>query len=606
MTLGRRRVALGVALSPIAARLACAAPGDAAAGKKVLRYAFRVAESGFDPARIDDQYSRTITGHIFEGLYGYDPLARPAKIRPLTAAAMPEVTDEFRVWTMRLRPGIFFASDPAFKGKRRELVAEDYVYSFKRFADPALKSPTWTSLEDTKIVGLAELRKALLALKQPFDYDRPIEGLRALDRYTLQIRLREPEPRLLETLAGGDVYGAVAREVVERYQDDIPAHPVGTGPFKLVQWRRSSFTALERNPEFRELLYEAEPAPDDTEGQALLARFKGRRLPMVDRVEVSIIEEPQPRWLTFLKQGSDLIEEVPPDFIDRAMPGGRVAPNLARQGVRGWRVLRSDAVFSFFNMDDPLVGGYTPEKVALRRAISLGIDLEREIRLVRRSQALPAQSPALPHTYAYAPRFKSENSEYSVPKAKALLDMYGYVDRDGDGWREQPDGSPLVLRRATQPDPMNRQFDEQWQRNMKAIGLRIEFSSAKFQENLKAARAGKLMFWALSAAGAGFDSQSTFDWYHSAQIGGQNFARFSLPAMDSLVDRIKSLPNGPERLALFEQAKRLAAAYVPYKFHVHRFFNDMAQPWVVGYRRPLFWLDFWQYVDIDLSLLPAR
>ncbi|HKX94664.1 MAG TPA: ABC transporter substrate-binding protein, partial [Methylibium sp.] len=175
---------------------AIAAPDGAA--PKTLKVAFPVAETGFDPAQINDLYSRTVTPHIFEGLYHYDHLARPAKIKPLTAAAMPEVSADFRRFTIRVQPGIYFADDPAFGGKRRELVAEDYVYSLKRFADPALKSPVWTSLEQESLTGLAALRREALESKRPFDYDRPVEGLRALDRYTLQIQLDQPRPRFIE------------------------------------------------------------------------------------------------------------------------------------------------------------------------------------------------------------------------------------------------------------------------------------------------------------------------------------------------------------------------------------------------------------------------
>ncbi|HLL19913.1 MAG TPA: ABC transporter substrate-binding protein [Rubrivivax sp.] len=569
--------------------------------KKVFRYSFRVAESGFDPAQISDIYSRSVTPHIFEALYQYDPLARPAKVRPLTADGMPQHSADYRTWTVKIKPGIYFASDPAFKGQRRELVAEDYVYSFKRFADPAVKSPAWTWMDTTfKFVGLAELRQQALDGKKPFDYGKPIDGIRALDRYTVQFKTSEPSPRFITgALAGSDLTGAVAREVAEHYGDAIMGHPVGTGPFKLTQWRRSSFIALERNPEYREVLYDAEPAAGDVEAQAILKRLKGKRLPMIDRVEISIIEESQPRWLTFLKKDIDLIDEVPAEFITQAMPGGKVAPNLVKQGVQGWRMVRSDVSQTFFNMDDPVVGGYTPDKVALRRAIFLAVDVQREINLVRHGQAIVAQSPVQPNTLAYDPKFKSENGEYSLPKARALLDMFGYVDKDGDGWRDMPDGAPLVLKKATQPDQQSRQLDEQWRRDMKLLGVRIEFQPAKWPENLKAARAGKLMMWGVGSLAASPDGQGAFQKYHSKQIGGQNQARFKNARMDAIYDQLSVLPDGPERMALFEEAKRLAVVYAPYKTHVHRMVNDMAHPWVVGYRRPLFWQDYWQYIDID-------
>jgi ABC-type transport system substrate-binding protein len=577
------------------------------APKKVLRYAFRVAENGFDPAQINDLYSRTITPHIFEALYQYDPLARPVKVRPLTAEGMPQNSADFRVWTVKIKPGIYFASDPAFKGVKRELVAQDYVYAMKRFADPAVKSPAWGWLETYGFLGLNELRKEALDNKQAFNYDKPIEGIKTLDRYTLQFNLRDPDPRFITgILSNSDLLGAVAREVVTFYGDAIPAHPVGTGPFKLTQWRRSSLIVLERNPEFREVLYDAEPAADDAAGQAILAKLKGKRLPMVDRVEVSIIEENQPRWLSFLQNGADLLEEVPAEYVDGAMPGGKVAPHLAKKGLQGHRMLRSEVRFTYFNMEDPVVGGYTPEKIALRRAIFLALDIEREVRLVWRGHAVVAQSPVMPNTDQYDPNYRSENGEFSLPKAKALLDLYGYVDKDGDGWRDLPDGSPLILKKATLPDGVSRALDEQWQRNMKALNVRIEFQAAKFQENLKAGRAGKLQMWLLGNLAAGPDGQGTFQRYDSTQIGGNNWARFKLPVMDDLYKRMKVLPDGPERLALFNEAKRVAAVYAPYKAHVHRHVIDMTQPWVVGYRRPVFWQENWQYLDIDTSKLPAE
>ena len=605
-------VGAGLVLPPAAARAAQAVPpSDGAPAVRVLRYAFQIAETGFDPAQISDTYSRTVTSHLFEALYAFDHLARPARVLPLTAEQLPEVEDGFRRWTVKLRPGIFFADDPAFKradgrAVRRELVAADFVFSLKRFADPAVKSPFWATVEDLKFLGLAELRKQALANKRPFDYDQPIEGLRALDRYTLQFRLEEPRPRFLDTLAISDLYGAVAREVVQFYGDKIAEHPVGTGPFRLASWRRSSLIVLERNPGYRERLWDAQPAPDDAEGLAIAAQLRGRRVPLLDRVEISIIEEVQPRWLSFLNGQADFLDRLPAEFVDVAMPGGRIAPNLAKRGIKGRRVLVSDLVMTYYNMDDPVVGGYTPDKVALRRALNLAVDLEREIRLVRRGMAIPAQSPVMPHLSGYDPAFKSENSDFDPARARALLDLYGYVDRDGDGWRELPDGRPLVLAYATQPDQTSRQLNELWQKNMSAIGVKIEFKPAKWPENLKAARAGKLQLWGVASAATGGDGQGMLTRYYGPQAGLQNLSRFRLPAFDAIHERLTRLPDGPERLALFDQAKRLAIAYAPYKLHCHRYVADLMVAGLVGYRRPAFWNGWWHLVDMEAGPAGVR
>jgi ABC-type transport system substrate-binding protein len=217
-----------------------------------------------------------------------------------------------------------------------------------------------------------------------------------------------------------------------------------------------------------------------------------------------------------------------------------------------------------------------------------------------------AQSPIIPYTSGYDPKFKSEFSEYDPAKAKGLLDTFGYVDRDGDGWRELPDGSPLVLRVATQPTQRDRALAELLKKNMDALGLRVSFEYAQWAENLKAARAGKLAFWSLGGSAAGSDGQGALARYDSRQIGGQNMARFKLAAMDALLDRMSVIEDGPERDALFDQTKRLAVAYMPYKMRLNRVLTDMAYPWVVGYRRPVFWQEWWHYVDIDETQRPAK
>ena len=582
-----------------------AADAPAAAPLKVLRYAFRVAETGFDPAQISDLYSRTVAANIFDAPLQLEFLARPVRARPNTAAAMPEVSADFKTFTFTIKPGIYFADDPAFKGKQRELVAQDYVYSIKRHYDPTLKSPNLFSFENDKIVGLSELRQALIKAGKPFDYEREVEGLRALDRYRFQIKLGEGNPRFVEDMTDGSVVGAVAREVVEAYGDKIMDHPVGTGPFKLGEWRRSSRIVLDRNPGYREAYYDEEAPADNPVAQAAAARLKGRRLPMIDRVEIGIIEENQPRWLSFLNKEYDLVEEVPAEFADRVMPGGQLAPNLKRSGIQMVRYSRADVALSLFNMDDPMVGGYTPAKVALRRAISLAVDLDKEIRLVRKRQAMPAQGPIAPGTWGYDPAFRSEMSEFNLARAKALLDLYGYVDKDGDGWRDQPDGSPLLLDYATQADGEKRQLAEQWQKNMDALGVRIKFRIAQWPENLKASRAGKLMMWGVGWS-AGPDGMGFLELGYGPNKGQANHARFDLPAFNALYDKQKALPNGPERQAAMTQAQALMVAYVPYKIHVHRIWTDLAQPWVVGYQRNVFLREFWKFVDIDSAELARR
>jgi ABC-type transport system substrate-binding protein len=572
-----------------------------AAPPKTLRYAFPIAETSFDPAQISDLYSRTVAAGIFDAPLEFAFMARPFQLRPNTAAAMPEVSKDFRSFTIRIQPGIHFDDDPAFGGKKRELTAADYVYSIKRHYDPRWKSGNLYILENAKILGLSELRQQAIDGKKPFDYDTEAEGLRALDRYTLRIVLAEPSPRFLYNLADGSFTGALAREVVEAYGDKVGEHPVGTGPYRLAQWKRSSRMTLQKNPNYREVLYDEQPPADDARLQAIAAKFKGRRLPMVDEVQISIIEEAQPRWLSFLNGEQDLLEGVPGEFANIAIPNNQLAPNLAKRGIGMLRVPRADVAVTYFGMDNPVVGGTTPDKVALRRAIALAVDVEREILLVRRGQAVPAQSPIAPNTWGYDPAFKSEMSEHNLARAKALLDLYGYIDRDGDGWREQPDGQPLRLEYATSPDQTSRQLSELWQKNMDALGLRIDFKVAKWPEQLKASRAGKLMMWGVGWSAGQPDADTFLALGYGPNKGQANHSRFDLKAFNELYERQRMLPDGPERQALLDQAKKIMVAYMPYKVHVHRITTDLWHPWLQGFDRNIFVRDFWKYVDVDAA-----
>ena len=574
------------------------------APEKVLRYAFEIAETGFDPAQLSDAYSRIATENIFDALYSYDYLARPAKVIPNVALGMPVISADFRSYTIKIKPGIYFADDPVFGGKKRELTAFDFAYSYKRIFDPKTKSQLYSDLEEEKLVGMEELRREAEKPGASFNYEKEVEGIRALDRYTIEFKLQEPRPRFIYSLADSSIFGALAREVVEKYGDKIMEHPVGTGPFKLDQWVRSSKMTFVRNPNFREAYWDAEPPADDARSQAIYQQLKGKRIPLVDRVEISIIEEIQPRWLSFLSNDHDFLMYLPNAFSYQAIPNNHVAPNLAKRGITMERVPAPDVTVSYFNMEDPIVGGYTADKVALRRAIALAYNSEEEIRLPRRNQAIPAQGPMQPTTYGYDPKFKTEMSEFNRARAAALLDMYGYVDRDGDGWRDLPDGKPLLLQYSTTPTAADRELNQIWKKNMDAIGIRIEFKTGKWPEHLKAARAGKLMMWGLGYAASSPDGAGAVGLAYGPGKGEGNLARFENAEFDRLYEKQQLMADGPERLAIMQQLVKIMVAYMPYKFSTHRIRTDLMQPWLVGYRRHPTSRGFWRYVDIDTSKLP--
>ena len=573
---------------------------------KVLRYAFEVAETSFDPHKVSDVYSIICNNAMFDAPLKYDYLARPPKLIPNTLSAMPEVSADLMTLTLKVKPGIFFADDPVFKGKKRELVAEDYVYSMKRLLDPALSAPQIGELEESIAGAPALLTRVRKANKM--DFDTPLEGLKTLDRYTLQIKLTKPKYTFIYNLADCRVSCAVAREIVEAYKDDLAAHPVGTGAYLLSAWKRSSKMTFVANPNFREEYFDGEPAADDPVGQEILAKLKGRRLPMVGRVEVSVIEEMQPRLLAYLNHEHDLLWRLPEEFANQIVPNRKLAPNLAKSRMQFSQLPGLDLTYAYFNMDDPVIGGYTPDKVALRRAINLAYKTQDEIAIIRKNQAIAAQTPYSPGVAGYDPNFRTIASEYDPVKAKALLDMYGYIDRDGDGYRDMPDGSPLVLRQNSTPTDRDKQFDELWKRSMDEIGIRVSINKGKWPDLLKQAFAGKLMMWQLGNSSSSPDALTALNNLYGPLAGLKgNFSNFKLAEFDRLYEKAELLPHGPERTLVFQEMAKLVAAYAPWRINTHRIYTDIWYPDVIGFRRPQILVQsWWRYVDIDKHAAAAK
>ena len=576
---------------------------EAADPRKVVRTSYPSAESKLDPQAESDEASASISAVIFDSLLQYDYLARPAKLRA-RAAELPEVSPDGTVFTFKVKPGIYFTPDPAFKGKPRELVAADFAYAIKRLLDPKLRSQ-WLFLVEGKIKGadalMAEAKKT-----ERFDYDRPVAGLRVLDRYTLRIELNNTDYGFPFVLAI-PATSAVAREVRELYGEDFHAHPVGTGPFFVKQWIRGSRLVLEANPGYREDIFES-AGGDDEYSRQIAANLRGKRLPLVGRIEIYVIDEAQPRWLAFLNGEHDYIRPLPEEFAQLAMPAGELAPNLKKMGMRVTPDEVAYTTYTTFNMQPTIdgrrndVGGYSPERVALRRAIAMAFRIDEEIAILDKNQSTRAQSPLPPAVAGYDPNFVSPTLEYNPAKAKALLDMFGFVDRDGDGYRENPDGSPLSFDHGSVPTQRERQRNELWKKSMDDIGIRVNFPKPeKLPELRKQAQLGKVQSFSYGWIADYPDGENFLQLFWKGSIGQTNYAMFDLPEYNALYERAKLMPDGAERNALYTRMVKLVMVYVPWMVETYKAQNIVMQPWLLNYKKHPFGLEPWLYVDIDLE-----
>jgi ABC-type transport system substrate-binding protein len=581
-------------LAAVAGTLSCVPLAAAAQAQKTIRVAFPIAESGFDPQAIADNYSAMIAQAIFEPLYTYDYFARPAKLVPAAAEALPEVSADLTTYTIRLKKGLRFADDPAFGGKPRELTAEDFVYSWKRLLDPKVRAYSVHVLENRLVGG----DQAIAAARRSgaFDYDAPIEGLKALDRHTIRVRFDQPYFGFRHWLTTVQ-FAPVAREVVDRHKDAssrVAEHPVGTGPYRLADWRRSQKIVLEANPAWRDARY---PAPTDPADAPIAKGLAGRKLPLVPRVEISIIEEAQPRLLSFERGEIDFVD-LPGDLAPNVLDGDRLKPSYAARGIELHRQLEPALNFTYFNLDDPVVGGYTQEKIALRRAMIMGYDRDTEIRVLRNGQAVPGSQISPPWTEGHDPK-RAPLQKHDPAGARALLDRLGYRDRDGDGYRELPDGRPLVVEKASTPNATDRASDELWKKSMDAIGVRMTFVKQKWPDLVKMAEAGKLQMWGLGWIHSIPDPDSSYALLYSKQIGMMNDARLRLPAYDRLYEASRRLPDGAERNAIYAKMTDLVRAYGVWEVGPSLISSWLVQPRVKGFKRHPFLQHRWQYYDVE-------
>jgi len=591
--MNRRFVALARALVAFALALAAAAV-PAADPSKVYRVAFPAAETSFDPARVSDLYSNTINEAIFERLLTYDYLARPAKLVPMAAEAMPVVTDNGRTYAYKVRKGIYYTPDPAFKGKRRELVAADFAYIIKRHADPKNRSP-WAFMVEGKVEGLA----ALIAQAKKtgkFDYDAKIRGLETPDPYTLIVRLTEPDYLFNYTVAHIP-YGAMAREVVEQYgEQEVGGHPVGTGPYVLKEWKRASRIVLEANPDYRGFTWDFAPSSEPWDAD-LVKDMRGKKMPQIGRVEVSIIEEDQSRWLAFGGKELDVLA-LPGTFRPQAIGAdGKLLPKWTGEGVRLFKAIDPEITYTFFNFRDPVVGGFAPEKLALRRALIMSYNNREEIEIVRKGQAVLAEMPIPAGVVGHDPGYRTLNP-YDPVLANKLLDHYGYK-KGADGWRTMPDGKPLVIRQATGTSQIDRTHDELWRKGADAIGVRMVFDAGKFGDTLKQAKACHIMMWGAAWSADYPDGENFMQLLYGPNTGQSNNGCYESKSFDALYDKMRAMPlDAPGRNLLFLDMSRQMEVDGAWAMHVSRERNQLIRPWVMGYKKHPILHGEWLYMDL--------
>jgi ABC-type transport system substrate-binding protein len=562
---------------------------------KVLHVASTNIET-LDPQRWNDDPSYQIQLAIFEGLYDWDYLASPSRLTPNTATAMPTITDDGRTWTIRVKPGVHFTADPAFRGGRRELVADDYVYSLKRVLDPGMQrggSPVAADL----IVGARAVVDAASKPGGRFDYDRTMDGLRALDRYTLQLKLTNVNYPVIEDLITN---GAVAREVVEAAGGDVRTRAVGTGPYLLKEWKQGSRMTLEANPDYRALSF---PGSGDPAHAELTASMRGTTLPQIGVIEIAFIDEATTRTLEFERGMLDYVV-LGGEAATRLLTGGNLRREYAASGIRHRSVASPYVVGLALNMSDPVLGGMSKAQIALRRAIAKALDADELVKVVYAGQAVVMNQLSPPGVAGYDASWRSR-SVYDPAGARALLDRVGYDRKDAGGYRLGQDAKPIALTLIL-PWSSNsaRELATLVKRNLAAIGLKAEVRMVPFQDAIKEVMAGRYQMFFVSQGGdpTGWIALRIL---YSKSPPTTNLSRFSFPEFDRAAEQFLRAATEAERVAAARTATEVANNYAPFIPLVVRVDNWFVQPWVSGFSPPVI-QTHWKYMDIDVARQAAK
>jgi oligopeptide transport system substrate-binding protein len=550
---------------------------------KVLNLAVSAEIKGLDPIFADDAYSGGEVARIYEGLLEYHYLKRPYTLIPNLAESMPVVSKDGSTYTFKIKQGVFFHNDACFPGgKGRELKAQDFVYSIKRLADPKLQSSGWWLLQD-KITGLDEWRNKFSNAPE-VNYLEEVEGIKALDQYTVQFKLKKSFPQFLYSLAMPFTF-VVAEEAVKKYGKEFINHPVGTGPFILPIFTQSNKITYFKNPTFRKKYYPSEASEEFSTPEFLTDA--GKELPLVDKIEVNIIKESQPKWLNFQKGKIDYIS-IPKDNFGQAItPNNKLSEDMVQKGIVLKVSTALDIAYTAFNHDNPIF-----KNIDLRRAMSLATNPAESNRIFYNGTATVAQSIIPPGIAGYLKDFKNPYTGQNIEEAKKLLAKAGF-----------PGGKGLpVMTYDTTATTDARQGGELFQREMAKIGINVEVVANPWPQLQEKINKRKVMLYGLAWSADYPDAENFLQLlYGPNKSPGANGSGYDEPEFNSLFKEAALMQDGPVRTALYEKLNRLAAINVPVIYGVHRQNYILKHGFLKNYMPSDFDHGNSQYLNIDLK-----
>ena len=563
-------------------------------------------------ARMPDRKPYTFTEQVAQT----DPAGQPM----LDRAGKPVVQGILRhgeIWTFTLKPGLRYGDDPCFPGgKGREVLAADFVYSLKRMADPTVGCPILSYLVP-HIIGLQEFADAqipkLVAAKQAHkqytcDFSTPVAGLQVdpANPYVFRIILRDAYPEM-KYLMAMTLTAPVPHEAVEFYnrdgQNGMRKHPVGAGPYRLVEWTEKQRLILEQNPYFKGETYPVQGAPGDLE--AGLLEDAGKPLPLTPKIVFTIVKNSLVGWNLF-QQGYMDSWGVPHESFEQVITRqGTLSEEMKSRGIRLDTVNGMDVSYFAFNMEDPVVGGYTDKKRKLRQAISLAFNTGEYLDLMTHGLGVPAQGPLPPGVFGYEPGYKNPyrqtlpDGETNLVKAKLLLSEAGYPDGI-----DASTGKPLeIFYDDAASTPEGLQASGLVIRQLQQLGIKINERSSTYAVFMQRVDKGQFQLMSFGWVADYPDPENFFLLFYGPNKGpGPNAARYSNPEFDRLYDKMVAMDDTPDRLAIIRKMRTILQEDCPWIDDSHSVDPVLRYNWLKNAKSHPVALNTAKYLRIDYRL----
>jgi ABC-type transport system substrate-binding protein len=477
-------------------------------------------------------------------------------------------------WTFTIRKDMQFQDDECFPGgKGRPVTAADVVYSFKRMADPKVNCPVMSYVAD-KIVGFAWYQKEFEdKSKKPYEEDLPGVKLDPKDPYTFTVTLNQPYPQLKYIMAM-HFTAPQASEAVKKYGDQYGIHhPVGCGLFKLAYYREHEAVLLVRNEHSYKEFYPKDADPD----YQYMLQDAGMQLPFVDSIYLPILTEPVTAYNLFQQGYLDSLT-VDTSNAQVVSSSNSLTKEMSDRGIHLVKNNEVNINYLGFNMEDSLVGGYSDKKRKLRQAISLAVDTKTNISLIAQGMAQQAQWLIPPGLFGYDPNYVNPYRVFdpNLVKAKQLLAEAGYP-----GGIDPATGSPLVIAYdVTIQSPIDRESVRLLQKEITALGVHLEIRGTTYPIFNDRVIKKQIQFFGYGWLADYPDPENfTFLLYGPNESPGPNGTLYHNPEYDKLFEQMRSMEDGPERLAIIKRMRDISVEDCTWIYTSHSEDRTLLQPW---------------------------